>query len=334
MIIGKKYDIDGEVKEVINEDDSFAHFSGGVAIKKYLLGTKYEEYLDPSTFFNNSKTMMDIANKIKQHDGPVNESHTGTQVNMQNVYQKPHAEDAVVPPVQKFDPNRHNQNSYQTQEYEFNNQQNTQQHHVQNVNTNSHNHVPQNNQQTYQHVPPVQENPEEALFKKLKRNTKAVFELKVEEMVPTTDFIRMMNDNFEMSIIDFLSKQAVDKLLRDPEKLRKQIKDQLETTVYGAPREEEIVEEEIIEQPKVSIIENPVEEIIDEKPVVSIIEETIEEVEKPTVTVIESSVEESIDEKPVVSVIQETHVEEPANEAAPNVETNENDLSAEEHQDA
>jgi len=322
MITGKKFDIDGVIKEVVKEDETFVYFDGGVAIKKYLLGTKYEEYLDPSTFFNSSsKTMMDIADKIKKHDGPVNESNSGgTQVNMQNVYQKQnHVEDKVVPPVTKFNPNQ-NQTNIESQHYEFNNQnQNTNHSQQQNVNSDQ-------NQNTYTYYPPqhIQENPEEALFKKLKRNTKAIFEIKIEEMVPTADFIRMMNDNFETSIIDFLSKQAVEKLLRDPDKLRKQIKAQLETTVYGAPIEDEVEEE--IEKPKVVVVE----ETIEEKPIVAVIEEASEEIveEKPTVSIVSETVEETI-ETPVVTIIEEPKAEAVEESVAPIVETNEKDLSAE-----
>lgn len=296
-VIGKQFDIDGSIKNIVNEDETFVYFDGGVAIKKYLLGTKYEEYLDPATFFNTgSKTLLDMANKIKNHDGPMNEStNSQTNVNMTGVYQKPHLGegDKVVPTVQKFDPNQ-NQSSVQSAQYVFQTPVNDNVHNTQqNIPQPNHNNT-QFNQPQYQQTQPIQADPQEALFKKLKRNTKAVFDLKVEEMIPTSDFIRMMNDNFETSIIDFLSRQTVEKLLNDPDKLRKQIKAQLETTIYGAPIEEEEEEEEIIEPIIVKKIEGS--ELEHEKPVVTMVEEPI--------------IEEIDHEKQVIKIIEDSIVEE------------------------
>ena len=326
-IVGKKFDIDGVVKDIIKEDETFAYFDGGVAIKKYLLGTKYEEYLDPSTFFNSgAQALKDMADKIKNYDGPVNESvGTQTQVNMSGVYQKPHAEDKVVPVVAKYDPNQTQQN-YQSTNYNFD----------KSVNQNPNPQVQQHNEQQYTHQPPqqyihqqpVQEKPEEALFKKLKRNVKSKFELTIEEMIPTADFIRMMNDNFETSIIDFLSRETVEKLLRDPEKIRKQIKAQLETIVYGAPIEEE-VEEEIEQKPTVTIVEETIEEPLEEKPQVTVIETSVEEeveeeIERPTVTI----VQETIEEKPSIEEVKTEEI------VTPEIVTNEKDLSADTSENA
>lgn len=285
-IMGKKYDIEGVVRSVINEDDSFAYFDGNVSVKKYLLGTKYEEYLDPAEFFNRGQnSLTQMAEQIKKYDGPVNESaHAGTSVNMQNVYTKSAVDDKIVHPVEKHNAHQPNVQN-QHQHYNFDDKpQNVQ--HNQSVN------------QPHIHQP-VQENPEEALFKKLKRSLKMEFDLKVQEMVPTVEFIKMMNDNFETSIIDFLSNQIVNKLLSDPLSLRKQIKDQMETTVYGAPREIE-VEEEIVEKFEFKVIEptveeNKIEEIVEEVPVVTVIEESVEKiVDAPIVTIVEDLKEEVV----------------------------------------
>lgn len=307
-IIGKKYDIEGVVRSVMNEDDNFAYFDGNVSVKKYLLGTKYEEYLDPAEFFNKSQSSLSqMAEQIKKYDGPVNESaHTGTSVNVQNVYTKSVVDDKVVHPVEKHNSHQVNTQS-QHQHYNFDNPQpQHQQNHNQPVNH-------------YEHQrPQVQENPEEALFKKLKRSLKMEFDLKVQEMVPTVEFIKMMNDNFETSIIDYLSNQIISKLLSDPQSLRKQIKDQMETTVYGAPREIEIEEEEETEQVTVSVIEPTVEE----SPKVEVVEVSTEDV----IEIENVEVEETV-EKPIVSIVEKTQEE--VVSVAPVVEVKETDNSAE-----
>jgi len=312
---GKKYDIEGTIRTVQRIDENFAYFDGNVTVKRYLLGTKYEEFLDPEDFFKKSNNSLEnMANQIKNYNGPLNENHNeGTSVKMTGVIQKPY-EDKVVPPVQKYVPQSEQSHTVQ-KNYNFEEQQR----HNQNINN---------------PVQPIfqQENPEEALFKKLKRNYNAKFDLQIEEKIPTIDFIKMMNDNFEMSIIDYLSNQMVNKMLQDPSKLRKQLKDQLETMVYGAPRIEEVEEEIEEERPVVKIVEESVEEIIDEKPTVSVIEtsteETIEEHEKTIVSILENNVEENSNSAAVIEGRNDITTNTEIN-STPTVNTIENDHSAE-----
>lgn len=302
-MIGKKFDIEGKIMTLQREEGEFAYFENNVAIKKFLLGTKYDEYLDPSDFFSASGNLNKIAEQLKNTDSKVFENvNTGTQVHSQNLYQN--TQDKIVPPVQKYVPEISVNTVNTSHNYNFEQPVQTP--------SNQNNNIPNN---VYQ-----PESPELALFKKLKRSNKVNFDLKIEEMIPTLEFIRMMNENFETSIIDYVSNQAVEKLLKDASSLKKQIKDQLEILVYGQiqenskleeiEEEEEtkieinIIEEKIIEDLNIPNIENDIHSDIKVTTITEIddTEELFEENEGGIkITVIENEKSEVINKESVIT---------------------------------
>jgi len=70
-------------------------------------------------------------------------------------------------------------------------------------------------------------------FSKIKRNNVIDIDFKITEKFPDLDFVRMMNDNYETSIIEHFAREIVEKLIYDPESLLESIKGSIEEIVYG-----------------------------------------------------------------------------------------------------
>jgi len=74
------------------------------------------------------------------------------------------------------------------------------------------------------------------LLKQMKRNKKIKLNIKLDEMIPNPTFIKMMDENFDGGVIDYLVTDIVSKLLNNPSVIEKQIKDLLEEIVYNKKR--------------------------------------------------------------------------------------------------
>jgi len=74
------------------------------------------------------------------------------------------------------------------------------------------------------------------LLKQMKRSKKVKLNIKLDEMIPNPSFIKMMDENFDGGIIDYLVTDIVSKLLNNPSIMEKQIKDSLEEIVYNKKR--------------------------------------------------------------------------------------------------
>lgn len=70
------------------------------------------------------------------------------------------------------------------------------------------------------------------MFKNVKRNTNFKIDFSVENKIPRLDFIEMMEDSYNTSIIDFLAQEFTDQILNDPDIIKEKIKDKLMDLVY------------------------------------------------------------------------------------------------------
>jgi hypothetical protein len=70
------------------------------------------------------------------------------------------------------------------------------------------------------------------MFKNVKRNTSFRIEFAVENKIPRIDFIEMMEDSYNTSIIDFLAQEFTDEIVRDPNIIKEKIKKKLTDLVY------------------------------------------------------------------------------------------------------
>jgi len=70
------------------------------------------------------------------------------------------------------------------------------------------------------------------MFKNVKRNTSFKIDFTVENKIPRVDFIEMMEDSYNTSIIDFLAQEFTDEILRNPSIITEKIKKKLMDLVY------------------------------------------------------------------------------------------------------
>jgi hypothetical protein len=81
-------------------------------------------------------------------------------------------------------------------------------------------------------VQPKVEDPIVTMFKNVKRNTDFKISLDVENKIPRYDFIEMMEDSYNTSIIDFLATEFTNNLLKNPDIIKNKIKEEIERLVY------------------------------------------------------------------------------------------------------
>jgi hypothetical protein len=92
---------------------------------------------------------------------------------------------------------------------------------------------PQVQSQTIQPVAQV-EDPIITMFKNVKRIKDFSISLEIKNKIPRPDFIEMMEDSYNTSIIDFLASEFTDNILRNPQIIEDMIKQKIKEIVYGA----------------------------------------------------------------------------------------------------
>jgi len=81
-------------------------------------------------------------------------------------------------------------------------------------------------------IQPKVEDPIVTMFKNVKRNTEFKISLDIENKIPRYDFIEMMEDSYNTSIIDFLAQEFTNNLLENPDIIKNKIKEEIERLVY------------------------------------------------------------------------------------------------------
>jgi hypothetical protein len=87
------------------------------------------------------------------------------------------------------------------------------------------------------------------MFRNAKRNTDFKISFNINNKIPRIDFIEMMEDSYNTSIIDFLSEEFTNELLLKPETIKNKIKDQLIEMVYNAKQKANVVQTPPIVKP-------------------------------------------------------------------------------------
>lgn len=109
----------------------------------------------------------------------------------------------------------------------------------------------------------VTEDPILFIFKNSKRKLDFKMDFSIEEKIPRIDFIEMMEDSYNTSIIDYLAEEFTNKLLNDPSVIKNLIKEKIESLVKTKSIEEKVetkprntrsktkvVDEQVVEKPK------------------------------------------------------------------------------------
>lgn len=87
-----------------------------------------------------------------------------------------------------------------------------------------------NNQQVQQ---PVVEDPIIRMFKGVKRSLDFNVSIDIDNKIPRVDFIEMMEDSYETSIIDFLADEFTNNIISNPQMIKEMIKSKINEVVYG-----------------------------------------------------------------------------------------------------
>ena len=77
------------------------------------------------------------------------------------------------------------------------------------------------------------EDPVHTMFKGIKRSVEFSLDLNLENKIPKLEFIEMMEDSYEKSIIDFLAADITNSILNNPDYLREKIKEKIVDMVYN-----------------------------------------------------------------------------------------------------
>lgn len=92
---------------------------------------------------------------------------------------------------------------------------------------------------------PKIEDPIISMFKNCKRNTDLKISIDIENKIPRPDFIEMMEDSYNTSIIDFLATEFTNIILDNPNIIKEKILNEINRIVYGEPKED-IKEDKIV----------------------------------------------------------------------------------------
>jgi hypothetical protein len=86
--------------------------------------------------------------------------------------------------------------------------------------------------------PVAVEDPIITMFKRTKKSVEFKVSVDISDKIPRLDFIEMMEDSYDISIIDFLADEFTNKILQNPSLIRESVKSKIKQLVYGAPIKE------------------------------------------------------------------------------------------------
>ena len=116
------------------------------------------------------------------------------------------------------------------------------------------------------------------MFKNVKRNVEFKINLEFSNKIPRLDFIEMMEDSYQTSIIEFLADEFTNKIIQNPELIRNTIMDKIKHLVYGSDIKREVLERDesetiaktkTISKPKLTKVEKHEPLSIEKEPVLA-----------------------------------------------------------------
>jgi hypothetical protein len=248
---GKQF-IDLSTNKVVKVIDSFEDVSileGNAKIRSSrLLDTNFfEPYIDPATFFKSDAHLNEFANKLKQiptenlRDDEIPVSIDSRNFNVTD-------ESAIIP----YDPEEEKRELMRKYNIPQQNDELIRQNEAfaklleeETIQVNVDREV------TNQFINPIsdpvvqtvvverRDDPIITMFKNCKRTLEFKLDLSVNEKIPRTDFIEMMEDSYTISIIDYLAEEFTNKLLNDPSEIKRRIKEEINKIVY--PKKQQVV---------------------------------------------------------------------------------------------
>lgn len=87
------------------------------------------------------------------------------------------------------------------------------------------------------------------MFKGVKRSVEFNLDLKLENKIPRLEFIELMEDSYEKSIIDFLADEFTNELLKNPKALKERISNKIREMVYEGAAKKTVVKRAAAKKP-------------------------------------------------------------------------------------
>jgi hypothetical protein len=268
-MIGKKFTnlLNGRVVEVKDmfEDIIILDDNSKLSATKLMNKSYYEEYIDPSDFFRNQSLLQTFAQKIRQIPDDVLSKMTAEEKKLvnesiQDPTFRPEFEDLAIlpsdPEVEKEELMR--KYGIKNQKAQLNNSQIEAQKQIEkfesllkepSVEVDEENIIRVEARKNYetddikQGVNPnlnQEFDPIISMFKNVKRNTDFKVNFDIENKIPRADFIEMMEDSYNTSIIEFLADEFTNGILQNPSIIRDKIVSEIKKIVYGEKFSEKI----------------------------------------------------------------------------------------------
>lgn len=265
----KKYTdlITGKIVEVIDEFDDIVILDNRTKLKvnKLLDKNLFDDYIDPRDFFRNESLVNAFTEKIRQIP---NETLTKDQNKFDPYdppllknYGDPMRPSFDEPAVLPYDPEEEkrqllekaktlykNPNGAAIKQYDslrsIIEEPDSIEESISTNITNTMNENPSNSQKVetidsnrntmqVQNIDPIVQ-----MFRNAKRNTSFNVKLEIQNKIPRLDFIEMMEDSYNTSIIDFLAEEFTNELLLNPQIIKDKIKSQINSMVYPKEKTE------------------------------------------------------------------------------------------------
>lgn len=240
----------GEVVRVIDSFENIAILENKekADVGRLMNPDFFTEQIDPSTFFSNQNSYNILADKIKNipadkiRDDESGEVMINIDGNNSSSGVRPATNESAIIMTTEED-----ERAELAKKYGVDNSQNEVDRQNQafakllgeeEVQTIQVNRDPQPVQQFEQRPQsqPIQqvEDPIITMFKNVKRIKEFSISLEIKNKIPRPDFIEMMEDSYNTSIIDFLAAEFTDNIVRNPKIIEDMIKQKIKEVVYGA----------------------------------------------------------------------------------------------------
>lgn len=286
-----KNNLTGETHRVI---DTFEHIAilenrEKINVNTLMNPNLYTEEIDPSTFFQTQNSYDSLASKIRNIDTTyLSDDENGAEVKISGSNNSFNVsnESAIIMADEideraalaaKYGASIDNYSSISKQNEAFAEilgddselpevpaprtyQNYTEQPEVQRIDINRDTPTKQLSEMRYEEDPIIK------MFKGVKRSVDFNISLDVKGKIPRLDFIEMMEDSYEKSIIDFLADEFTKTILSDPDELRSRIKSTLMEMVYSdsgsikSDKKAKVVnevKEEKVEETKDEVVDKP-----------------------------------------------------------------------------
>lgn len=260
----------GETIRVIDSFENIAILENRqkIDVTKLMDPNQFTEQIDPSSFFNNQDAYNALTEKIKSIpvNNIVDESGDVVSINVDgsnDIYRPAIEESAIIMSseedemaelARKYGATLDNGDAITKQAAAFdkllNPEKSVDEQPVTQVVVNNQPNMEVNREYTQ---PPVQrievEDPIITMFKRTKRNVNFNVSVEISDKIPRLDFIEMMEDSYEISMIDFLADEFTNKILNDPSQIRETIKSKIKQLVYGMEVRPEENKLEVVSEP-------------------------------------------------------------------------------------